>query len=92
MIKVLMVGNDPSVRGGITSVIGQLLDHNWTMEDISMNFIPTYIEGSSFKQGSYFLSSYKKISSFIKHQSPDVVHIHMSYKGSFFRAYLIYKL
>lgn len=92
MIKVLMVGNDISVKGGITSVIKQLLNYKWKSKNISMHFIPTYIESSNFKKYIFFLISYIRIYFFIKKESPNILHIHMSYKGSFFRAYLIYLL
>ena len=35
-IKVLMVGNHESVKGGITSVIGQLMKHEWGNDNISI--------------------------------------------------------
>lgn len=49
-----MVGNDPSVKGGITSVISQILSHNWESDGIDMTFIPTYVE-SNFIKKCFFL-------------------------------------
>lgn len=91
-IKVLMVGNHPSVKGGISSVISQLLDHDWSENNIEMQFIPTYIEANALLKIVYYFVAYFKIRRAIRKDKPDVVHIHMSYKGSFFRKYQIHKL
>lgn len=91
-IKVLMIGNDLSVKGGITSVISQILEYNWSSENIEIQFIPTYIESNKIKKIFYFIRAYYKIRKKIKEYNPDLVHIHMSYKGSFYRKYIIHKL
>lgn len=91
-IKVLMLGNHQSVKGGITSVIQQLLSYDWDSVGVEMNFIPTYIEASAAKKAAYYIGAYKNIKKFLKTDKPDVVHIHMSYKGSFYRKYAIHKL
>lgn len=91
-IKVLMLGNHQSVKGGITSVIQQLLSYDWDSVGVEMNFIPTYIEASATKKALYYIDTYKNIRKFLRTNTPDVVHIHMSYKGSFYRKYAIHKL
>lgn len=87
-----MIGNHPSVHGGITSVIDQLLTHDWEKDGISMSFIPSYNGGNVVNKIMFFASAYHKIKKYVKKQKPDVVHIHMSHHGSYERAYLIYKL
>lgn len=91
-IRVLMVGNHPSVKGGISSVISQLMSYEWAKNNIEMEFIPTYIEANCLLKIAYFFVAYLKVLKFIQKSRPDVVHIHMSYKGSFFRKYQIHKL
>lgn len=91
-IKVLMLGNSHSVKGGITSVINQLLDHPWCSENVEMKFISTYIDSNRVKKILFFVDAYRKIEKEFKYNKPDVVHIHMSYKGSFTRKYTIHKL
>lgn len=91
-VKVLMLGNNLSVKGGITSVINQLLDHDWCSENVEMKFIPTYIDSNRVKKVLFFGNAYRKIVKEFKYNKPDVVHIHMSYKGSFTRKYIIHKL
>lgn len=92
LIKVLMIGNDSSVKGGITSVITQLLAHDWNAEGIDMKFIPSYIEANNVKKILFFLKAFRKIKKEFKKNKPDIVHIHMSYKGSFTRKFLLHKL
>lgn len=87
-----MVGNDPSVKGGITSVISQLLSHNWQADHIEMRFIPTYIDAGSIKKALFYARAYSRIRQEIRVNRPDVVHIHMSYKGSFVRKYAVHRL
>lgn len=87
-----MVGNDPSVKGGITSVINQIMSHDWKSDGVDMKFIPTYIETNNFKKILFFVRAFQRVKKEIKDNRPDVVHIHMSYKGSFTRKYLIHKL
>ncbi|KFI88043.1 glycosyltransferase [Bifidobacterium reuteri DSM 23975] len=93
-IRVLMVSNDPSVKGGITSVISQLLDHDWSADGVSMKFIPTYIAANPVKKILFFEKALRRIRKLLANPQtrPDVVHIHMSYKGSFVRKYEVHKL
>lgn len=91
-MKVLMVGNDKSVHGGITTVINQFRNSNWNEKNIDLRFIPTYIEGNVLKKSLFFLVAYLKIIWYCLTDNLDIIHIHMSYKGSFTRAYCIHKL
>ena len=65
-IKVLMIGNHQSVKGGITSVIQQLLSFDWDSVGVEMKFIPTYIEASGIKKIAYFIRAYMNIEKEIK--------------------------
>lgn len=91
-VRVLMVGNDKTVKGGITSVISQFLNYDWNSNGVEMSFIPTYIESSSIKKLAFFIKAYYKIKAELKSNRVDLIHIHMSYKGSFVRKYAIHKL
>lgn len=91
-MKVLMLGNDPSVKGGITSVISQLLAHDWNSEGIDMKFIPTYVETNNVRKILFFVKALRRINKELKTNRPDVVHMHMSYKGSFTRKFFLHKL
>lgn len=87
-----MLGNDPSVKGGITSVISQLLAHDWNSEGIDMKFIPTYVETNNVRKILFFAKALRRINKELKTNKPDVVHMHMSYKGSFTRKFFLHKL
>ena len=91
-IHVLMIGNDPSVKGGITSVIQQLLRYSWDSKGIRMDFIPTYVNDGRAHRLTFFLGAYHKIKKIFQTDRPDIVHIHMSYKGSFVRKHVIHQL
>lgn len=91
-IKVLMVGNSPTVKGGITSVINQIMSHNWAEDGVDMRFIPTYIDANNVSKMVFFAKAYYKIKRELKSFKPDVVHIHMSYRGSFARKFLVHRL
>lgn len=92
ILKVIMVGNAPSVKGGITSVISQIMSHNWRDQNIEMSFIPTFEDGSAVNKIRTFVKGYLQLHNLCKSRKVDVVHIHMSHKGSFSRKYCIHKL
>ena len=92
ILKVVTVGNAPSVKGGITSVISQILSHNWSEQNIEMRFIPTFEDGSSVDKIKSFLKGYFQLRKELKKGHVDVAHIHMSHAGSFTRKYYIHRL
>ena len=52
----------------------------------------SYIEASGIKKIAYFIRAYMNIEKEMRRNKPDIVHIHMSYRGSFYRKYAIHKL
>lgn len=88
-LKVLMIGSDLSVKGGMTTVVENFtakIDRNIVQYD----FIPTHIEGSKVKKLLFFIKNYFKIK---KHLNKyDVFHIHMSERGSYIRKAMIIRL
>lgn len=92
MMKVLMLGNHPKVKGGITSVITQIRRHDWEADGVDMTFIPTYIESNAVCKALFFAKAYVNVFFFLLLRRPDVVYFHMSYKGSFVRKYMIHRL
>lgn len=90
--RILMVGNHPSVKGGITSVIEQLLSYDWKSDGIGMLFVPTYINGKPIKKILFFLKAYHRIRKILRKHEVSAVYMHMSYRGSFVRKYLLHKL
>ena len=92
MVKVLMVGNSKDVKGGITSVINEMKKYDWDKNDIKFKFIPTFNAGNNISKILYFVIAYIKIFFNFVFNKPNILHIHMSHKGSFKRAYYITKL
>lgn len=92
MIRVLMCGNHPSNKGGMTSVISQIRSYDWEKKNIKMKFIPTFYPGNTIIKSLYFMLSYIRILAVMVFWRPDIVHMHMSYKGSFHRKFLIHRL
>lgn len=89
--RVLMVGSDLSVKGGIVSVIKNYLSYDaWTDTDIS--FVPTHIEGPSWKKAWFFLKALIKIRKLLNTRTYNIVHIHVSERGSFTRKSIILHL
>lgn len=89
-IKVLICGSDRSVKGGISTVIDQLMDHDWG-DRLQFSYLATHISGNAVKKSLFFLRAYRKLQKLLKKDAFDIAHIHMSYKGSFYRKYLVAK-
>lgn len=92
MRRIMMVGNAKCVKGGITTVISFLRRHDWKNDGILVKFIPTYISNNNLIEILFYAAAYIRILFTMIIWKPNLVHIHMSYRGSFKRAYYIYKL
>lgn len=92
-IRVCMMGSRPSVKGGMSSVVRQQLQHNWGT-GIEIRYMATHMSGSAVKRCLLFAKSYLQLllSLIFQNGKTDILYLHMSYKGSFSRKYLIYKL
>ena len=56
-IHVYMMGSQPSVKGGMSSVVKQLLQHDWGTE-MDIRYIATHMSGSAAKRCCLFIKSY----------------------------------
>lgn len=90
-IRVLMCGSARKEKGGMNSVIDQLMDHKWDNK-IELSYLATHISGNNIKKIIYFIVAYIKLHFLILFDKFDIIHIHMSYKGSFIRKYYVAKL
>lgn len=89
--RVLMVGSDLSVKGGIVSVLKNYLGYDgWKENDIS--FVATHEEGPVWKKAWFFLKALRKIENLLRRGSFDIVHIHVSERGSFTRKAMVLRL
>ncbi|PAD35120.1 hypothetical protein CHH56_11045, partial [Terribacillus saccharophilus] len=93
MIKknVLMVGSSTDVKGGMTTVVNSFLKYKSNRYNLS--YIATHkdFRNSAFKLIYFGLQLLKVIYSLIFKQV-DIVHMHLSERGSFQRKYIIFKL
>ncbi|MEW4272107.1 glycosyltransferase family 4 protein [Priestia megaterium] len=86
--KILVIGSSLKDKGGIVTVIKNI-EESSINNDYHIKRIETYITGSIIKRVSIFvLALFRLIYSLISFR-PNVVHIHMSEKGSFYRKSII---
>lgn len=86
--RVVLVGSDLRDKGGITTVISNI--YNTCLKDeFHMKFIPTYISSSTLQWILLYIISLFKILYSCLFGKNSVYHIHVSYKGSFYRKLII---
>lgn len=81
-LKVLMIGPDPHEKGGIASVVNQYNEAALN-QLIILKYVPTMKSGTKVFKFIYFLKGMMQFIGRIKKY--DIVHIHMSSRGSFRR-------
>ncbi|MCR1840692.1 PssE/Cps14G family polysaccharide biosynthesis glycosyltransferase [Murimonas intestini] len=90
-LRILMCGSDRREKGGMNSVIDQLLNHSWGHR-YQFSYLATHVSGSPVKKIVFFAKAYLKLHELIHKDTFDIIHIHMSYKGSFYRKFYVTKL
>lgn len=88
-INVLMVGSSPEVKGGITTVIDHFRNNKFS-DNINVTFLSTYIESGKVKMMLYYIWSFLKLIYILLFKKINIVHIHMSERGSFIRKYFFF--
>lgn len=83
-MRICMIVPNPTVRGGIASVIagyrGSALE-----QCHEINYVESYCDGSKWKKLFKAISGYGCFMKQILHNRPDIVHIHSSFGPSFYR-------
>lgn len=89
-MNILMVGSSLKVKGGMTTVVESFLKESSSSEKFKIFFIPTHIEkgNNTIKLFYFFIACLKIILNLIIKRI-EIVHIHMSERGSFKRKYVI---
>ena len=92
-IHVVMMGTAPGGRGGVSSVAAQFLRHDWE-SPIELSQIDTHVSGTAVERTGAFLAGYCKLLRLLvlNRGRVDIVHMHMSGNGSFYRKYLVHRL
>ena len=80
-----------TAKGGITSVVNGYRNSQLT-EDYDVRFIETYCDGSVIQKTSKALSAYLKFIYTALFWKPNLVHVHTSFGGSFYRKALIIEI
>ena len=89
--RVLMVGSDLSVKGGMVSVVRNLLsDGLWQHTELS--YVPTHIEGSTLQKIRFFSKALVTLRRMLRTGAFQAVHIHVSERGSFTRKAMVLRL
>ncbi len=81
-IKVLMLGPDRSVKGGVSGVVNNLYDAGIDKE-IDLKYIGTMVDGSKFRKLLQAAKAYFQALTCIN--SYDIVHVHVSADASYYR-------
>lgn len=89
--KVCMVVPSFTAKGGITSVVSGYRNSQLT-EDYDVRFIETYCEGNVIRKVSKALRAYFEFIYTTLVWKPNLVHVHTSFGGSFYRKALIIEM
>lgn len=86
--RVLMAGPAASVRGGMRRVVDQYLScDRWGQ--IELRYVPTYVEGPALKKLLFFACGFLRIGAVCVTRQADILHLHVSERGSFWRKALL---
>jgi glycosyltransferase involved in cell wall biosynthesis len=88
-LRVLMLGPDLQVRGGVAAVESALIAS--LPADIEVTQLPTMIEGSKWRKLLVFAEAIVRTCSHLR-SNPDVVHIHFASRASSVRKMLLARL
>lgn len=88
---ICMVGSAFTVRGGMTSVCKQLTGHTYG-HGIEIHYVPTHEFGPKLHRCGVFVLGYLRLWKLFLSGKADLVHMHMSERGSFHRKYLVHRL
>lgn len=92
IIKVLMCCSDlKRVKGGMVTMVTNLLESD-SFENCKISYIPTHIETNNLLKIAYFSLAYIRIFFRLLTNGADILHLHVSEKGSVYRKQAVLKL
>lgn len=89
--KICMVIPSFSAKGGITSVASGYL-HSSLIQENDVKFVETYCDGNKIKKVFYAIKGYCEFLTIIATWHPEIVHVHSSFGGSFYRKLFIIRV
>lgn len=81
-IKVLMIGTDKSTGGGMWTVANNYIQSKDFNKTVLLKYIPTFVVGSNIKKIMFALLAYIRIFLYLVSERPQILHVHMSERGS----------
>lgn len=89
--KVLMAGVSQKTQRGMWSVVSNYFNSANYQGATDLIYVPTatVVDASTLKKALFFIRSLHRISRILAKETPDVVHLHVSEKGSVYRKKLI---
>lgn len=84
MPRILMLGPDLSVLGGMANVERLYMTH-WQYNRYALRHIPTYIQGSQLGKLQVMLWGLWRYIAALATWKPDIIHIHFSERAGFYR-------
>lgn len=91
-MKVLMVGVDEKTKGGMWSVARGYIQNSTYRESVDLKYVPIATVGSPVRKVLFFLAGVIKIFGLLITQKLDIVHIHMSERGSVYRKLIVARM
>lgn len=91
-LRVVMAGPDPAGFGGICSVVGLLLEHAPAVSGVALRHVVTHRDGSVALRLGVFLRGVLAVLALLAVRRVDVLHLHVSERGSLLRKGLLVHL
>ena len=91
-MKVLMVGVSEKNRGGMWTVVNNYLTDNKFKKNTNLIYIPTVTKACFVTKAFFSLNAINKVRIKLKNDHYDIIHIHMSERGSVYRTAIIEKI
>ena len=80
-----MVGVDESTRGGMWTVVENYLSAPEFVKSCNLRYVPTSIVGNPVKKVLFMEKGFREIRKIFRTEQVDLLHVHMSERGSVFR-------
>lgn len=84
-MKVLMVGVDEKTLGGMLTVVQNYMKSEKFCNTTNLEYIATATRGTKREKIQKMLKGFRRIVSTLRRNNIDIVHVHMSERGSVFR-------
>jgi len=82
--RVLMLGTNPDMRGGVASVVATLRDAG-LFERCGVEFVSTHVDGTRGAKVRQFVDAWRRTLRALRSRRFGLVHAHVSSRGSFWR-------